>query len=100
MMWRPPRSTRTDTLFPYTALFRSLFQQRQHCPVRRDAGAGADQQVAPVVVGGCQAEAPERPAGLDVGAFVQALEQRGGRAAGDVADRDLDRKSTRLNSSH
>src|SRR3546814_7349029 len=23
MMWRPPRSTRTDTLFPYTALFRS-----------------------------------------------------------------------------
>src|SRR3546814_18429381 len=24
MIWRPPRSTRTDTLFPYTSLFRSL----------------------------------------------------------------------------
>src|SRR3546814_12052657 len=24
MIWRPPRSTRTDTLFPYTTLFRSL----------------------------------------------------------------------------
>src|SRR3546814_5079581 len=28
MIRRPPRSTRTDTLFPYTTLFRS---HRQHC---------------------------------------------------------------------
>src|SRR3546814_15680139 len=27
MIRRPPRSTRTDTLFPYTTLFRSLPQQ-------------------------------------------------------------------------
>src|SRR3546814_11871626 len=27
MIRRPPRSTRTDTLFPYTTLFRSRFQQ-------------------------------------------------------------------------
>src|SRR3546814_14055491 len=27
MMRRPPRSTRTDTLFPYTTLFRSLQEQ-------------------------------------------------------------------------
>src|SRR3546814_20582357 len=27
MIRRPPRSTRTDTLFPYTTLFRSLHQQ-------------------------------------------------------------------------
>src|SRR3546814_1989859 len=26
MIRRPPRSTRTDTLFPYTTLFRSLLQ--------------------------------------------------------------------------
>src|SRR3546814_18355755 len=26
MLRRPPRSTRTDTLFPYTTLFRSWFQ--------------------------------------------------------------------------
>src|SRR3546814_3851383 len=28
MIRRPPRSTRTDTLFPYTTLFRSRLQQR------------------------------------------------------------------------
>src|SRR3546814_1553612 len=26
MIRRPPRSTRTDTLFPYTTLFRSIFE--------------------------------------------------------------------------
>src|SRR3546814_9382434 len=31
MRLRPPRSTRTDTLFPYTTLFRS--QQLLHAPV-------------------------------------------------------------------
>src|SRR3546814_15986210 len=32
MMRRPPRSTRTDTLFPYTTLFRSLRPQAgQRC---------------------------------------------------------------------
>src|SRR3546814_2463836 len=31
MIRRPPRSTRTDTLFPYTTLFRS-----PHCPLSRD----------------------------------------------------------------
>src|SRR3546814_4941943 len=29
MMRRPPRSTRTDTLFPYTTLFRSVFAPDQ-----------------------------------------------------------------------
>src|SRR3546814_5546829 len=29
MIRRPPRSTRTDTLFPYTTLFRSLHAGRQ-----------------------------------------------------------------------
>src|SRR3546814_14742082 len=38
---RPPRSTRTDTLFPYTTLFRSLHQgaiefSRQHHVIGRD----------------------------------------------------------------
>src|SRR3546814_10975649 len=28
MIRRPPRSTRTDSLFPYTTLFRSLVQRR------------------------------------------------------------------------
>src|SRR3546814_10187987 len=35
MIRRPPRSTRTDTLFPYTTLFRSDADRRRH------AGAAA-----------------------------------------------------------
>src|SRR3546814_20327565 len=35
MIRRPPRSTRTDTLFPYTTLFRSLLSSRS--VVRLDA---------------------------------------------------------------
>src|SRR3546814_9785602 len=31
MIRRPPRSTRTDTLFPYTTLFRSPFWERSKC---------------------------------------------------------------------
>src|SRR3546814_1071705 len=30
MIRRPPRSTRTDTLFPYTTLFRSVFRSLDH----------------------------------------------------------------------
>src|SRR3546814_15135255 len=42
MIRRPPRSTRTDTLFPYTTLFRSFFQKAVRSPQARqrirDAG--------------------------------------------------------------
>src|SRR3546814_6817490 len=31
MIRRPPRSTRTDTLFPYTTLFRSAYTRCQKC---------------------------------------------------------------------
>src|SRR3546814_2158983 len=31
MIRRPPRSTRTDTLFPYTTLFRSSLSRRVNC---------------------------------------------------------------------
>src|SRR3546814_8788929 len=30
MIRRPPRSTRTDSLFPYTTLFRSILKLRRH----------------------------------------------------------------------
>src|SRR3546814_1819385 len=39
MIRRPPRSTRTDTLFPYTTLFRSL-QDRLERDLPGHAGAG------------------------------------------------------------
>src|SRR3546814_2265012 len=40
MIRRPPRSTRTDTLFPYTTLFRSNGHEQWVLPsdIRNDAG--------------------------------------------------------------
>src|SRR3546814_3806621 len=50
MIRRPPRSTRTDTLFPYTTLFRSLAglheRHRQHPKQRRQAEHGQRDQQA------------------------------------------------------
>src|SRR3546814_2211412 len=42
MIRRPPRSTRTDTLFPYTTLFRSQLRPGDHArPGKADPAAGA-----------------------------------------------------------
>src|SRR3546814_9779038 len=38
MIRRPPRSTRTDTLFPYTTLFRSLLAFRPSLGVKSSSG--------------------------------------------------------------
>src|SRR3546814_4238406 len=40
MIRRPPRSTRTDTIFPYTTLFRSrtLFPENRETPARTRCG--------------------------------------------------------------
>src|SRR3546814_12414444 len=48
---RPPKSTRTDTLFPYTTLFRSLMAQRlvrklcKHCKEPYDASTTEKEQL-------------------------------------------------------
>src|SRR3546814_2656893 len=42
MIRRPPRSTRTDTLFPYTTLFRSAVSQPQQIIVDEDKSAEMD----------------------------------------------------------
>src|SRR3546814_19247579 len=45
MIRRPPRSTRTDTLFPYTTLFRSrklLRHEGRRCVPRDDRADNAD----------------------------------------------------------
>src|SRR3546814_4079168 len=42
MLRRPPRSTRTDTLFPYTTLFRSVGTAAGDAPALRDALACLD----------------------------------------------------------
>src|SRR3546814_12102796 len=46
MRRRPPRSTRTDTLFPYTTLFRSLSLRREARRYADAAGLLLDSHVA------------------------------------------------------
>src|SRR3546814_18115350 len=56
MIRRPPRSTRTDTLFPYTTLFRSpdgLFQNLA-IPSAKVAGIIADDRVVAVTLTGSE----------------------------------------------
>src|SRR3546814_3022613 len=80
MIRRPPRSTRTDTLFPYTTLFRSRLVEAEErlenifVALRRNAGA--------VVVDGHldQALAPPGP-DRDVLAVALGVGQQVGEAA-------------------
>src|SRR3546814_2456498 len=46
MIRRPPRSTRTDTLFPYTTLFRSRLVHRQPRAAAENGGGHGEQQPA------------------------------------------------------
>src|SRR3546814_19932177 len=91
MIRRPPRSIRTDTLCPYTTLFRSGLglDDRGHLTDERgddDPSAGHGEQRLRADAGG------RRDAGGDALA-VQRLEKR-------CQGVEKDRKSTRLNSSH
>src|SRR3546814_11855904 len=99
MLRRPPRSTRTDTLFPYTTLFRSerLHSQRSLAAYHPPANARL---------------AAECNEALDLRDGIAAAGLRAGHLleldvhllAGQVTTRraidETDRKSTRLNSSH
>src|SRR3546814_14768564 len=52
MLRRPPRSTRTDTLFPYTTLFRSedgIGPERQHHRLRTEPGLHAADHRPPAI---------------------------------------------------
>src|SRR3546814_2451689 len=105
MIRRPPRSTRTDTLFPYTTLFRSLLPR----PVRHDAPAlDAD---AVTLVAHPRADVLERQhvfaravaAGRGHLQPVAIQSQPRGVAIDAARIKQVqvvDRKSTRLNSSH
>src|SRR3546814_3906002 len=111
MILRPPRSTRTDTLFPYTTLFRSLGELvAALAPLE---GAVTQVEVAEQAAAGdvAQGEAVGRHGArqaLQVPHHLVEPAQDGGAPAGDGLRRALplraaalqDRKSTRLNSSH
>src|SRR3546814_11357137 len=94
MIRRPPRSTRTDTLFPYTTLFRSL-------PSLGAQGDYTENLVKPgnsfssptrLISAGGQFSVPIYQGGA-VRNAVKAAKFR-------VEAGQADRKSTRLNSSH
>src|SRR3546814_2228872 len=113
MIRRPPRSTRTDTLFPYTTLFRSdgvdrrieiivqaverLANRLPHHPARGEIR---------YLLGQRRDSTLHRRRGdkvLEIGAvarFAVVREERPERDGGRRLPYRGDRKSTRLNSSH
>src|SRR3546814_5157699 len=122
MIRRPPRSTRTDTLFPYTTLFRSAAAQ---AVVDRITAAGfsdyyivaAGEEANSVALGLYGSEEPARrhQAALHAAGFTEVRADAMGDAPPPVTWIDVasatplaaadgnalgDRKSTRLNSSH
>src|SRR3546814_12746333 len=129
MIRRPPRSTRTDTLFPYTTLFRSAFPgsaeiadplRRTGFAVRR-AGHRSGQQLE--VILGLPGHARGKRQAAELAEIVAQVEfdidaavalardidelvvdlvdrERIGRPAAREQVAQRDRKSTRLNSSH
>src|SRR3546814_20749465 len=103
MRRRPPRPTLTDTLFPYTTLFRS----GQACRDRREDAGTVE------VLGHEIGSERDQKADQDLGAALLAIVPADpglsacdapghARAYGDAAECDPqeDRKSTRLNSSN
>src|SRR3546814_3146546 len=78
MIRLPPRSTRTDTLFPYTTLFRSVGHRREH------RSSGEDQQ----------AEIDDRQATNTIGKNTEGnLQQRLGQTIGTYRKTDQGRRS-------
>src|SRR3546814_10333301 len=102
MIRRPPRSTRTDTLFPYTTLFRSSNRKEKVMATNRDDAAETPRIRA--VIEDWSEGLRRKDAGRVVGhqgdGFVMyslappLVSQEAG------VDGLKDRKSTRLNSSH
>src|SRR3546814_12425977 len=89
MIRRPPRSTRTDTLFPYTTLFRSTAAAQM-----REMLTLAAAQKWEVDPGECvTADAAVKHAGSGRSIMFATI-------APAAAELPVDRKSTRLNSSH
>src|SRR3546814_16468965 len=91
MIRRPPRSTRTDTLLPYTTLFRSCGRARERTARPRRVNRDSTGRVVALLV----AAGRGARSGLN---GPKQYHRIGGRAV--LAHAIADRKSTRLNSSH
>src|SRR3546814_20869412 len=100
MIWRPPRSTRTDTLFPYTSLFRS--ERRGLASTEQVVQCGPAELLRTDrhgnrVVGEAEHAQHVFPGISELGALSRIGADEG-QHRGVVGLQD--RKSTRLNSSH
>src|SRR3546814_1301202 len=109
MIRRPPRSTRTDTLFPYTTLFRSDGEARSlvHSGFDRIAYRGGDVVRRRGIEGARHAGTQDLagvPDGLDRPVLDRRVERelflRSCLPEGYMDVAIEDRKSTRLNYSH
>src|SRR3546814_7029636 len=113
MIRRPPRSTRTDTLFPYTTLFRSIGLLDEGATVpfiaryRKEVTGGLDDTQLRTLeerLGYLRELESRRETVLDSirsqGKLTDELQAQIAAAMTKAELEDLDRKSTRLNSSH
>src|SRR3546814_17147801 len=90
MIRRPPRSTRTDTLFPYTTLFRSGGHHRLRA-ARRLAGRGAGERslLSRRIVG--REDEREGRALREAGRPVPAADRPSGRQSGLIIGGEAER---------
>src|SRR3546814_4996918 len=101
MIRRPPRSTRTDTLFPYTTLFRSIKFHRVIDGFMAQTGD-------PTATGQGGSQLPDLKAEFNPTPHLRGTLSMARAQSEDSANSQffimlqprLDRKSTRLNSSH
>src|SRR3546814_10979917 len=98
---RPPRSTRTDTLFPYTTLFRSKPDGTLRTSSLLPAHSYAQLRSVDDVDAESKAKRTKRAsfASGDVSTHYESLPESS-ISATSAGDGTIDRKSTRLNSSH
>src|SRR3546814_3273359 len=99
MIPRPPRSTRTDTLFPYTTLFRSNFSKEEH--LARDKRYPRAMDCVEVAKGLWDSWSDDAfIQNRETGQFVDLAGVHTLHHKGEFFSVRGDRKSTRLNSSH
>src|SRR3546814_19909370 len=101
MIRRPPRSTRTDTLFPYTTLFRSREMKPPGFPrdIVRMGGEGVVYLLLKIGRQGTVEDMAVEQVNLTAYASNWKM-QRIRLGLAEAAVESADRKSTRLNSSH
>src|SRR3546814_14841126 len=111
MIRRPPRSTRTDTLFPYTTLFRSPHALEELLCMRELQTVGAGRRGSTYKIPRDTTQATYARDAVAKAIYSQLFDwlvfrvgkslNQGARSLPFIGVLDiLDRKSTRLNSSH